>query len=114
MIVGAPTRAMSDDVAYRELDLVRVRGRNESVAIYEPICLASMMDEPRRQELLLWQRALQLYRNQDWDVAELQLLALRQRYPANLLYTLFLQRIAELRATPPSASWDGAWLFEAK
>ncbi len=114
MIVGETTRGMSSDVAFREIDRVRVRGRIKSVAIFEPICLATELDESRRHELLLWEEALKSYRRRDWDRAELPLSTLRQRCPDSLLYTVFLHRIAELRGNPPSAAWDGAWLFEAK
>jgi adenylate cyclase len=47
-------------------------------------------------------------------MAELQLIDLHQRYPACLLYSIFLERITHLRASPPGLDWDGVWAFETK
>jgi adenylate cyclase len=64
--------------------------------------------------MTLWNQALRLYRGQDWDRAELQLINLRKRAPERDLYGLFIERIAQFRAHPPGTDWDGAWTFETK
>jgi adenylate cyclase len=114
IIVGENTRAGVADVAFRELDRVRAKGKKEPVAIFEPVGPSSELDKPRKDELSLWHQALKQYRAQEWDMAELQLINLQQRYPATALYGIFLQRITHFRANPPGAGWDGTWAFETK
>jgi adenylate cyclase len=114
MIVGESTRAAVPDVVFRELDRVRPKGKKEPVAIFEPIGPAGTIDKSLQDELSLWQQALRLYRAQEWDMAELQLLNLQQRYPGRILYASFLERIAQARANPPGAGWDGATAFDTK
>ena len=114
MIVGESTRSQVPDVVFRELDRVKVKGKDEPVAIFEPIGLAGEVEKPVQDELKLWGQALKLYRSRDWDMAELQLLNLTKLNATSGLYKLFLERIVYFRANPPEAGWDGSWRFDTK
>ena len=114
MIVGEATRAEVPDIVFRELDKVRVKGKEVPVAIFEPIGLTGEIEKPLQHELKLWGQALKLYRACDWDMAELQLINLSKLNPDSGLYLLFRDRIAHLRKTPPENGWDGSWKFETK
>jgi len=114
MIVGETTRVAAADVAFRELDRVKVKGKDEPVAIFEPLGLAGEVEKALQDELKLWGQALKLYRSKDWDMAELQLINLRKLRPDSGLYNLFLERIVFLRANPPEDGWDGSWRFDTK
>lgn len=114
MIVGEGTRNAVRDVVFRELDRVTPKGKKEPVAIFEPIGPAGSVDKARQDELSLWNQALKQYRAQEWDMAELQLINLKQRFPGTELYTTFVKRIAHFRSRPPGAGWDGTWAFETK
>jgi adenylate cyclase len=114
MIVGEGTRAAVPEMAYRELDKVRVKGKEAAVAIFEPLGLSNEIEKPVLDELKLWNQVLKLYRNRDWDMAELQLLNLIKANSGSALYARFLERIAFFRTNPPEPSWDGSWKFETK
>ena len=114
IIVGEDTRAAVSDVVFREVDRVRVKGKDVAVAIFEPLGVQGQVDQAKLDEIELFHRALKLYRSQDWDMAELQLLNLQKMSPDGRLYQTFLERIAFLRADPPGAGWDGAFTFETK
>ena len=114
MIVGEGTRAEVPGVVFRELDRVKVKGKEASVSIFEPIGPSGETEKPVQDELKLWDQVLKLYRARDWDMAELQLINLSKINPSSGLYALFLQRIAHLRLHPPQQGWDGSWKFETK
>ena len=115
MIVGEATREAVPDVIFRELDRVRVKGKDEAVAIYEPIGLQGTVAKPKLDEIRLYAQFLRFYRGQDWDQAELQLLNLQKILPDNKLYNeTFVGRIAFLRSNPPGNGWDGAFTFTTK
>ena len=114
IIVGENTRNAVPDVVFREIDRVRVKGKDVAVAIYEPLGLAGEVDQAQLDEIKVFGQALRLYRAQDWDRAELQMINLQQRHPEVQLYSVYLERIAALRARPPGSGWDGAWNFETK
>lgn len=114
ILVGESTRAEAgDDIVYREIDRVRVKGKDVAVAIYEPLGLVSELGDTRHQELRLWQQALAAYRGQRWDEAELALYNLNRQWP-HKLYQLYAERVATLRREPPGPGWDGCWKFETK
>jgi adenylate cyclase len=112
--VGETTRAAAPEFAYRELDLVRVKGKNEPVAIFEPIVLERDLGAADRHELERWQQALAAVRAQQWDQAEALLAELRALSPERGLYALYGERIAHHRAHPPGPDWDGVTTFETK
>lgn len=114
MIVGQATRDATPEVVFRELDRVCPKGKKEPVAIYEPVGLAAAVEKRVNDELSLWQQVLKLYRAQEWDMAELQLLNLQRTHPASVLYATFVGRIAHFRKQPPGPDWDGTWAFDIK
>jgi adenylate cyclase len=114
IIIGDGTRKLISGFVLREVDRVRVKGKEEPVTIYEPLGLEGQVDLAKQDEIKLWNQSLRLYRQQDWDRAEMQLLNLRKMAPDSELYGLFIKRIAHHRAQPPGERWDGAWTFESK
>ena len=112
--VGEATRAAAPEFAYRELDLVKVKGKNEPVAIFEPIMLEQDLAEADRRELDRWHEALAAVRAQRWDQADTILAELQALSPERGLYALYVERIAYHRAHPPGPDWDGVTTFETK
>ena len=112
--VGEATRLAAPEFAWRELDLVRVKGKNEPVAIFEPLGKTSELDAAGHQELAAWEAALRLVRGQQWDAAQAAIEALQASHPGRALYTLYLERIAYLHRNPPGPDWDGVTTFDTK
>jgi adenylate cyclase len=98
--------------AWRELDLVRVKGKQQPVRIYELLGPRAMLDARTEAELAQFAQMLDHYRNRQWDAALDILRALTKTNPLTL-YQLYSQRIAELRGTV-TADWDGVYAFSSK
>ena len=109
IIASRATRDAVPELAYRELDRVRVKGREEPVDIYEPLGPRDTLGDRRRDELALYREALKLYRAGDWELAEVQFVNLAKRAPGVRLYLLYIERIGEFRKHPPPEDWDGAY-----
>jgi len=114
VIVGENTKNAVTDFVYRELDHVRVKGKEKPIAIYEPIGLSSEVSKDLQDEVKLFHEARRLYRRQDWDQAELQLMNLQRMSPDAALYGIYAERIAYFRKNPPAADWDGVFVFQTK
>ena len=109
-IVGEETASRAGDFAFLELDLLKVKGKTEATRIY-----ALLGDEStKRSEAFITindkhQEFLARYRAKDWDAAD----ALRVECEAlagsqcDQLYTLYRERIASFRLSPPPDDWDG-------
>jgi adenylate cyclase len=114
IVVGETTKNIVKDVTFRELDRVKVKGKDEPVAIYEPLGITAELDADTLEELKLWQHALRLYRAREWDQAELQLYNLKQRSPDCKLYSLYANHVVAMRENPPDASWNGVTTYQTK
>ncbi|WP_415035455.1 CHASE2 domain-containing protein [Azonexus sp.] len=97
---------LKDAYLLREIDSVRVKGRQEALRIYEPIILSAEADDATRETLASWHRMLTLYRQQAWDAALVLLNSLEGRIPPGLAQ-IFSQRLHHYRDKPPAADWDG-------
>ena len=114
IIVGEDTKAAVPDVVFREIDRVRVKGKDTAVAIYEPLGVDGEVPKHVRDQVELFHDALRLYRQQDWNMAEQRLRELKNVSPTERLYDTFIERIEFLRANAPGAGWDGAFTFQTK
>jgi adenylate cyclase len=114
ILVAEETKSAVLDVVFREIDRVRVKGKDEPVVIYEPVGDEGKVGKAELDELKLWNQVLKLYRAQDWDQAELQLFNLKKLAPDRFLYELYAERVAEYRSNPPGEGWDGVTKFETK
>lgn len=114
ILVGETTRKAIKDIVFREVDRVQVKGKEEPVAIYEPLGLEGDVGKAALEEVKLWNQALRSYRAQDWDQAEVALLNLSRMAPERGLYGKYMERVAHLRKAPPEADWKGVWKFETK
>ena len=110
IVVSEFTRAQAPQFAYRELDRVRVKGKTEPVAIYEPRGLLLESDALEQTLLANWSRLLELLRARDWDAASAILLEL----PQDGLRALYAERLRRYRAAPPDYDWDGVTSFDTK
>lgn len=113
IIVSEFVKAQVPDMIYRELDIVRVKGKDNAVAIFEPLGKADQLGSDKLHELDLHEQALKSYRNQDWDMASKQFKALDKLAPS-VLSTLYLGRINQFKQIPPNKNWDGVFNFETK
>ena len=114
MVVGENTKAEAPDFVYRELDLVRVKGKDKPVAIFEPMGLRGEVAQSVVEEVELFQQTLQAYRRQDWDSVEAQLRVLQERSPQAKLYQVYAERVAYFRSNPLASDWDGVFVFKTK
>lgn len=114
IIVSEYTRSAVPDITYRELDKVKVKGKDKVVTIYEPLVRTKDLSVEEKNELHLYQQALQYYRKMNWDLAELQFLNLQKQSPECKLYRIYANRIAEFRVSPPDDNWDGVFTHLSK
>jgi adenylate cyclase len=114
IVVSEGTKTAVSDVVFREIDRVRVKGKDAAVTIYEPIGLTHEVSRETLDQVHLFHAALALYRTQEWNMAEQRIRQLKEIAPTNRLHDVFLERIAFLRLNPPGPAWDGTFTFQSK
>lgn len=114
IIVSEFTKAAVPDYLYRELDKIRVKGKDEPVTIYEPLGPADSIDQATKDQLLEYDAAVALYAAQKWDEAEAAFNTLLKKDDRYLYREVYLQRIAEFREESPGENWDGVYTWKTK
>ncbi|TFZ06830.1 adenylate/guanylate cyclase domain-containing protein [Ramlibacter henchirensis] len=114
IVVSESTRKLAPACAWQELDRVRVKGKEQSVAIFWPVAPADALEPAQSQELKTWAAFLKAYRAQDWEQCDLLLLNLLRMNPKKYLYELYSERVASMKLLPFDPEWDGATNFENK
>lgn len=114
ILAGEGTRRAVPDVAFREVDRIRVKGRDRALVVYEPLGPEAGMTGTARAGLGLWDETLRAWRARQWEQVEANLHQLRRMDPDCGLYRVYAGRVAEFRRNPPPEPWDGVTAFEEK
>jgi adenylate cyclase len=114
ILVGEGTRNLVKDVVFREVDRIKVKGKDTAVNIYEPLGLEAEVDRKAQDEMKIWNQALRAYRAQQWDQVEVSLLNLQRMNPDCGLYQVYAGNVSDKRRNPPPSNWDGVTVFDEK
>ena len=101
-------------MAWREIDRIRVKGKDEAISVYEPLGPAAELDAAKQEELRIWSQVLRAYRARNWDLAEVNLHNLQRLAPGVMLYPMYADQIKRARATPMTADWEPVTVFDEK
>ena len=114
ILVGEATQHAVPEYEYRELDLVKVKGKDKPVAIFEPVGLIDEVDKSIKDDLKRFKLAMKHYRSQYWDDAEREFFALSSVDKERKIYQIYLDRIMKYRENPPPENWDGSFTHTSK
>ena len=97
---------------YREVDIIRVKGKEQPVIIHE---LAGLRDQKDLQEKVeMYGRARAFYKRRDWRQASTLFSQLLQRWPDDGPGRILAQRCEEYLLEEPAAQWDGVHVMKHK
>jgi len=114
ILVGESTRQKVEDLVFREIDRIKLKGKDAAITIYEPLGLADTLGAQSEAELRIWTQALRAYRSCNWDLAEANLHNLQRLAPGCMLYAMYDARVKNARTTPMTADWEPVTVFDEK
>ena len=108
-------KELPEEFKRREIDWVRVKGREEPVRIFELICEGEL-PEDKKQSLTHFRRGFHHYHQKKWETAidefkEAQTVLDGIVDPVSKLY---IQRCHEFLSQPPEGNWDGVFTMKTK
>jgi len=102
ILVGEATmKAAGDQYVFREIDLVRVKGRAGAAPVYELVGRSGLVKTDARYSI-----ALADYRARDFRAARAGFEAIAKK---NKAAAVMADRCAILESSPPPADWDGVY-----
>ena len=114
IIVSETTKEAIPGYAFRQLDQVRVKGKEKPITIYEPMGKNTEIDQNEIDELELYEQALKNYRAQKWNEAEALFKKLQKMFTERPLYEMYINRLNYFQNMPPGEDWDGVFTFSTK
>lgn len=106
--------AKSEEFIFRELDLIRVKGKAEPVRIYELVARASELTAELKSRLDAYGAAQQLYKDRHWSEAQQQFQAILNQWPDDGPSRAYWKRCQEYLFDEPPSSWDGVYTMTHK
>lgn len=114
LLIGENTHAGLEGVLCRRIDCVSVKGREQPVNIYQPLCLLAEASVAQRVLVREHELAYQHYLERNWEAARAGFAALQEEDPQSALYRLYLQRIDVLSRQQLPENWDGTYTFASR
>jgi adenylate cyclase len=104
---------------FRELDMIRVKGKLQPVTIYELLARHSDLQQDGSMVELLtriqkFQEARKLYRQRNWTDAQRAFQAILDRWPGEGPALVYFKRCQEYLAEEPLPDWDGVFTMTHK
>jgi adenylate cyclase len=103
-----------DEFWARELDLVRVKGKDQPVKIFELLSPLKTASADQRALAEGFHAALAEYRKRNWDKAREEFQKVLAQFPHDGPAKLYLERCETLSQIPPPADWDGVYTMTTK
>jgi adenylate cyclase len=121
ILVNETTYAAAKDegFVFRELDLIRVKGKLQPVTIYELIGRAGQNSvygtpEDVHARISLFQQARELYRKRAWAEAQKTFQTILDKWPDEGPSRTYWKRCQDYLFDEPSSGWDGVFTMTHK
>ncbi|MEE3718433.1 adenylate/guanylate cyclase domain-containing protein [Tumidithrix elongata RA019] len=104
-----------DRIHVRELDCIRVKGKNEPIGVYELIGLTSDPLEPTKEKIVdLYHNARKHYLSRKFALAMGEFAQVLELDHSNKAANLHLSRCQHFLQSAPPDDWDGVWTLTEK
>ena len=114
MISESTYRMVQDKFEFRELDIIRVKGKQEPVKIYELVDHKGHLDVQGQVVLEKFQEALLFYRKREWGSAIRLFEGVLEIDPQDGPSQTYIDRCVYFQKNPPVKEWNGVFEMKTK
>jgi adenylate cyclase len=114
MMTERTHQLVKDVVEWRELDLLRVKGKKQGVRVFEVMARKGELPELKRRVVPVYNEGLEAYQQRDWSAAAAAFTRALSIDKTDGPSQLYLERAEEFRTNPPSVDWDGVYEMKTK
>jgi adenylate cyclase len=114
LVSGACHEAAKARIVMRLIDVVAVKGKRQSVKVYEPLALVSENDEKAESVAVLSDRAMDAYLSRRFGEASRIFEDILRVLPGDVAATTLRDRALRYEREPPAQDWSGAHVMTEK
>ena len=108
-------RRLKGTYRIREVDNVQVKGKTQSVGVYEVLDYHTEETYPNLMDVVnQFRDGLALYRRREWERAIGRFEQALSLNPAENLCRMYIERCVFFKEEPPGDDWDGGWIMKTK
>jgi len=115
IIISETTKDELDENSFitREVDLVRVKGKNKPISIYQ-VMTDSNSGVDMKKIAEMFTDALEKYRNREFGAAKRMFSEILGIYPGDDVSRLYIERCEDYMVEPPPEDWDKVYTAKSK
>jgi adenylate cyclase len=115
ILISESTRAdvTNDQIIIREIDFIRVKGKNQPVTIFEILSRQAAANDGKALVEMFGQ-GREAYKTRNWHAAKTAFEEVLRRWPDDGPSRVFRGRCDEYLAEEPDADWDGVHVMKYK
>jgi adenylate cyclase len=115
ILLGTKTFELAEgDIEAREVDRLRVKGKQEPVVVYELLARKGLLAPERMKMVGVYREGLAAYKARDFSSAQRRFRGSLELDPSDGPSRVYLARSTEYLVTPPPPQWDGVYELKAK
>jgi len=114
ILVSDTTKQLCSEIAFREIDTVRVKGKKKGLTIYQAIAKKEEISAIEARKTQLFEQALVFYKKQQWQDALIIFNELLTKNPTTKYYQIYIHRVHELKRHKYNAEWEPIFTHQEK
>ena len=95
-IISEAVKQECEDILYRELDVVQVKGKHKLVRIFQPLCLLDDVDNTLHRQMIDHEQGIAYYHNEYWEDARAVFKQLAMERKDDGYYPVMIQKIDDI------------------
>jgi adenylate cyclase len=105
---------VKDDVEVRELDSIRVMGKDQTIKVYELLGRKGEIDDRMREIIPQFQEGLNYYKNRQWEEGITCFENILNVHDDDGPSLVYFERCITFQNYPPEDDWDGVFTLRTK
>ena len=106
---------IKNDFLCREIDLIKLKGKNIAISIYEVLNFNGSEPPPQKIETLkIFQEGLNYYRERKWEKGIKKFNKILSLYPDDKVSQIYVDRSKNMINHPPDKNWNAVWVMDSK
>ena len=114
MVSHSVREAVLNDYEFRHLAALQVKGKAQTVPVYEVVCRKGELSDEQRDYIERFEAGITLYQERKWDDCIVHFTRMLTRHAGDAGASRYIAACQEFKTFPPADDWNGALELKEK